>query len=73
MMTSSTNNSTFAADNNNRNISDTATTPKVGGYQRIEDWHGENHDPKHVLNQLKQEKARWKSVFDDKYSGGDGI
>jgi len=38
---------------------------KVGGYQRIEDWHEKTQDSQHVIRQLKQEKARWNKAFDN--------
>lgn len=47
------------------------TSPTTGGYRRIEDWHDETHDPKHVIEHLKREQARWTKTFED--LGGDGI
>lgn len=43
------------------------------GYRRIEDWHDDHlsKNPKRVLQQLQQEKARWAKTFED--LGGDGI
>lgn len=38
---------------------------KTKGYQRIEEWHEESRDPKEVIRNLKQEKARWKKTFDE--------
>ena len=40
-------------------------TKTKGYYRPIEEWHEETHDPKHVILQLKQEKARWKETFGD--------
>ena len=45
--------------------------PEGGGYRRIEDWHKENRNEKHVLTHLKQERAKWAMKFED--LGGDGI
>lgn len=41
------------------------------GYQRAEDWHEENHNPTHVIDNLKREKLRWKQKFEG--LGGNGI
>lgn len=45
--------------------------PEGSGYRRIEDWHEENRNEKHVLTHLKQERAKWALKFED--LGGDGI
>jgi hypothetical protein len=66
----------FMANNNNNNSNNTDQKKNVtkgggGGYQRVEDWDAENHDPQHVLQHLKREKARWANKFED--LSGDGI
>lgn len=43
----------------------TQNITKTKGYRRIEEWHEETRDSKHVIRQLQQEKARWKKTFDD--------
>ncbi len=43
----------------------TQNETKTKGYRPIEEWHEETHDPKHVIQQLKQEKARWEKTFGD--------
>ncbi len=40
-------------------------TKTTKGYRPIEEWHEETQDRKHVIRQLKQEKARWKKTFRD--------
>ena len=41
------------------------TQNKTKGYRPIEEWHEETRDPKHAIQQLKEEKARWKKTFDN--------
>ena len=43
------------------------------GYRPIEDWHEEHvqTNPKHVLTQLQQEKAKWSKKFES--MSGEGI
>jgi hypothetical protein len=53
-----------ASNNNNR-------TAMTGGYKRIEDWHVETHDPNHMVEHLKRERARWAKTFEG--LGSDGI
>ena len=48
----------------NRTSSSAEEKKQLKGYQRIEDWHRENHNPKHVLEQLKQEKSKWNKKFE---------
>jgi hypothetical protein len=52
-----------AIESNNTDRNETTTTK--GGYRRIEEWHEETNDSKHVIRQLKQEKAKWRKAFDD--------
>jgi hypothetical protein len=46
-------------------------TNRTGVYRRIEDWHDDTHDPTHVIEHLKRERAEWSKKFED--LGGDGI
>ena len=46
---------------------------KSTGYRPIEEWHEENHNPKHALHSLQQEKRRWSKKFDSLVNGGGGI
>ena len=60
--TAATNNETDSTSSNTTRNKKEATTK---GYQRIEEWNKETHDSKHVIRQLKQEKASWKKTFDN--------
>lgn len=42
-----------------------STVTTTTGYRRIEEWHEETRDSKHVIRHLKQEKTRWKKTFDN--------
>lgn len=52
-------------------LTSTGQPTKCVGYRRIEDWHEENKNERHVLTHLKQEQAKWAMKFED--LGGDGI
>ncbi|KAG7363265.1 hypothetical protein IV203_026625 [Nitzschia inconspicua] len=47
------------------------STPRTGVYRSIEEWHDDTHDPNHVIDHLKRERAKWAKMFED--LGGDGI
>ena len=61
--TSSSNTTTTTKSNSTTEKETTTTT--TTGYRRIEEWHEENHDSKHVIRHLKRERTRWNKTFDN--------
>ena len=47
-----------------------STQKETTGYRRIEDWHEETRDSKHVIRHLKRERAKWTKAFDNLEKGG---
>jgi hypothetical protein len=68
--------SASSSTNVNKDVVDDGTRPagengNRTGYRRIEDWHDETADPRHAIEHLKRERAKWAKAFED--LGGDGI
>jgi hypothetical protein len=64
-------NITIPSSASGKSRNQTVIMQSVGSYRRIEDWHEEHHDPSHVIEHLKRERAKWQKTFED--LGGDGI